>query len=71
MIWVQTPQLNTEVPVRSFRRGVMESSRLRSEQRTPYEAPRLKEYGDLGALTLGNAGTKMDNTGMGVFATKS
>jgi hypothetical protein len=49
----------------------MESSRLRSEQRTPYEAPRLKEYGDLGALTLGNAGTKMDNTGMGVFATKS
>jgi hypothetical protein len=41
------------------------------EVKKPYQAPQLKEYGDLGSLTLGNVGTKMDNTGMGVFATKA
>jgi hypothetical protein len=42
------------------------------EVKKPYQAPELKEYGDLGQLTLGGSGMNMDNPlGMGVFSTKT
>jgi hypothetical protein len=57
---------------RGYYRGVIVGEfAVDGEVKKPYQAPQLKEYGDLGSLTLGNVGTKMDNTGMGVFATKA
>ena len=42
------------------------------EKKKPYEAPKLKEYGDLGVLTLGGNGLNKDNgTGGGMAGTKN
>ena len=42
-----------------------------TEEKKPYQPPRLIEYGDLGNLTLGGNGSKIDNgTGGGMTNTK-
>jgi hypothetical protein len=44
----------------------------RKQEKRAYQAPQLKEYGDLGVLTLGGSGMNMDNPlGMGLFSTKT
>jgi hypothetical protein len=60
--------------VRSSFRGVLISEQIEvpGEARKPYQARQLKEYGNLGQLTLGGSGINMDNPlGMGVFSTKT
>jgi hypothetical protein len=34
---------------------------MHNEIKKPYQAPQLKEYGNLGQLTLGGSGMTMDN----------
>jgi hypothetical protein len=38
----------------------------KDQNKKPYQAPQLKEYGDLNVLTLGGVGLMTDNLNMGV-----
>ena len=49
----------------------MPEKQEQKQEKLPYSAPILTEYGDLGVLTLGGSGMNMDNPlGMGAFSTK-
>lgn len=39
---------------------------MRKQEKKTYQAPQLKEYGDLNVLTLGGTGTMTDNLNMGI-----